>query len=350
VPQVGLGEVGLQGAAAHIGESLAQRLSRPQMATCALVLASAALKLLTLVLCTLLLCTPRSEWLSSGGTALSSLHASVPQWLRMAEEEENEEEEEEAPLSSAISDGGISFRSHFNPGAEHILVHATRKETWWGNATAVAAHVLLALSLVSAAARRDPTPLVAAWLLFVCRLHACKLVRAKSALKKAALATALGLLLSVIAIDAAWLAQHADTPLGSAVVDVLRGDATAALALSPPQLVTLICIMGAALAKLALAPVLLKAYASVRLPASRLVAWQRRIEAEWASRCAVVLHLAFFSALLAYPLHPSPALVAAALGCWAVAQAAHGGSPLLLAAAALALCPLARYPPYCSTR
>ena len=46
-----------------------------------------------------------------------------------------------------------------------------------------------------------------------------------------------------------------------------------------PQLCVLLCILGASTTKLILAPILLKAYASVRLPASRLVAWQRRAEA-----------------------------------------------------------------------
>eukprot|EP00967_Tisochrysis_lutea_P073818 scaffold98949_cov32-Tisochrysis_lutea.AAC.5 len=37
---------------------------------------------------------------------------------------------------------------------------------FWGDVTAVFAHILLALSLVSASTRRDPTPLIAVWVLF----------------------------------------------------------------------------------------------------------------------------------------------------------------------------------------
>ena len=174
----GLGDIGLQGAAAELGESLSSHLTRPQvsrighagfgcarlglvsrripgraysarraccfsnfpiraltapallqLATACLVLLSCSLKLVTLSLCTLVLCTPRSDWLSSAGTALSSRHAALPRWLRMEGEDEDEVEEEEegGAISSALSDGGVSFRSHFNPGAEHILVHATKK-------------------------------------------------------------------------------------------------------------------------------------------------------------------------------------------------------------------------------
>jgi hypothetical protein len=37
----------------------------------------------------------------------------------------------------------------------------------WGNIAATIAHILLPISLVSASARRDSTPLIAAWITFV---------------------------------------------------------------------------------------------------------------------------------------------------------------------------------------
>jgi hypothetical protein len=99
------------------------------MATCVLVLLSFLLKLATLALVTLLLCTPQSDWLSSSGTRLSQRHLSVPKWLKSEgeDDEDDELEDDTGGGSSGMSDGGLSFRSHFNPGSEHILVHATRK-------------------------------------------------------------------------------------------------------------------------------------------------------------------------------------------------------------------------------
>eukprot|EP00967_Tisochrysis_lutea_P073817 scaffold98949_cov32-Tisochrysis_lutea.AAC.4 len=67
------------------------------------------------------------------------------------------------------------------------------------------------------------------------RLHACKLVRARSSLKKSALSGAFGFVLGLLALDGVWLAWHADTDIGSALIDLLRGDFAPALELSATQ-------------------------------------------------------------------------------------------------------------------